>query len=455
MDAVWGRFDEFLRRVTQGLPFEPPDEGRGFWVANFGDIELQVRFHDPGDGADDGGDSAGAQAHKEWGLSATHFDEAAIVDLQMVVPDDPELCWQLRLEELAVDPVAQRRQAAAWRSTVTGVSTWEGVVERALAEAVTVVPDRAEFAEVPAPPLGFFPGEEWICLYLTAWHRLGQPISVDWLHSVDQRLSLQSSHLPLHHRVQLSRALWRAGADHLEGPPPAELEPAEDWRSFRDVSEDDPGTQAHRVFLKAALQGRNLVRSHYRPLPAEAVALIDHEETQCSFSVDIHDQIAFIRLRAQLKQGWIGRDFPPTFSYDERINVSDLDDPQTCQQLGRRLQAMDDAWSSRRALIRTAENEASGKTALFRRGNSEMTLWPYFYVLANALDGRKVTPRWIDNVALKFGGWAATAAGPAGSAAARLAASEAEGAATTAGLIALAAQQGVIPTNRPHAFADR
>lgn len=116
---------------------------------------------------------------------------------------------------------------------------------------------------------------------------------------------------------------------------------------------------------------------------------------------------------------------------------------------------MDDAWSSRRALIRTAENEASGKTALFRRGNSEMTLWPYFYVLANALDGRKVTPRWIDNVALKFGGWAATAAGPAGSAAARLAASEAEGAATTAGLIALAAQQGVIPTNRPHAFADR
>lgn len=455
MGVEQGRFTEFLARVTQGLPFEPPDDDRGFWMARFGDIELQIRCHDPGDSTDDQEQSARCPVHTEWEPSAAEVDEAAIVDLVMVVPDDPEISWQLRLEVLAADPAAQRRQAAAWRSTVTGVSSWEGVVERALAEAVAAVPDRAEFVEVPAPPLGFFPGEEWISLYVAAWHRLGQPISVEWLQTVDQRLSLQSSSLPLTQRVQVSRALWRAGADHLEGAPAAGTGPAEDRRSFRDVSESVPGTQAHRVFLKAALQGRNLVRPHYRPLPAEAVALIDHDETQCSFSVDIHDQVAFVRLRAQLKQGWIGKDSPPTFVYDERINLSDLEDPQRCEELGRRLQAMDDAWSSRQAIIRTAESEATGKTALFRRGNAETTLWPYFYVLAHALEGRKVTPRWIDNVAIKFGGWAATAAGPAGSAAARLACSEAAGAATSAGLIAIAAQQGVIPTNRPHAFADR
>ena len=233
------------------------------------------------------------------------------------------------------------------------------------------------------------------------------------------------------------------------------MDPDEGWGPGREIPEGDPGTKAHRLFLKAALQGRNLVRPHYRPWPAEAVALIDHDQTQCSVSIDVNDEVAFVCFRAQLKQGWIGKDFPPTFYYEERVKVSDLQDTQSSEELGRRLRAMDDAWSSRRAIAKTAENEASGKTALFRRGKPVTTDWAYFYVLAQALDGRKVTPRWIDNVGLKFGSWAATAAGPAGSAAADLAYSQVTGAATGAGITAIAAQQGVIPTNRPHAFADR
>lgn len=60
-----------------------------------------------------------------------------------------------------------------------------------------------------------------------------------------------------------------------------------------------------------------------------------------------------------------------------------------------------DAWASRRAIAKTAENEASGKTALFRRGKPVTTDWAYFSELAQARDGRKVTPRRTDNVDLK------------------------------------------------------
>ena len=342
-----------------------------------------------------------------------------------------------------------------------GVRSLEGVVERALAEAVAAAPEPVSFAALPAPPLGFLPGEDWVNLYVDAWHRLGQPISVEWLDSIDQRLSELSSELPLVERVQLSRALWRAGAGYLHTDPlgagtgSEPVGPEEGWGHGRVIPEGDPGTQAHRTFLKAALQGRNLVRPHYRPLPADAVALVDHDETQCSISIDVHDEVAFVGFRAQLKQGWIGKDFPPTFVYEEQVKVCDLEDAQRSEDLGSRLRAMDDAWSSRRAITKTAENEASGKTALFRRGRTNTTDWAYFYVLAKALDGRTVTPRWIDNVGLKFASWAATAAGPTDSAAAQLAYSHVIGAATEAGITAIAAQQGVIPTNRPHAFADR
>ena len=462
MGLEQGRFSEFLRRVTQGLPFEAPTESRDFWVARFGDLDLQIHCHDPNEPIPGGLESEACPTRDVCELPADGdlVDEVAFVDLSMEL-SDPECCWQLRLEELAEDPAAQRRQATSWRSTVMGVRSLEGVVERALAEAVAAAPEPVLFAELPAPPLGFFPGEQWVSLYVDAWHRLGQPITVEWLESVDQRLSQLSSELPLAERVQLSRALWRAGADYLHAGPltageDAELvSPDEGWGPGREIPEGDPGTKAHRVFLKAALQGRNLVRPHYRPWPAEAVALIDHDETQCSVSIDVNDEVAFVCFRAQLKQGWIGKDFPPTFYYEERVKVSDLEDTQSSEELGRRLRAMDDAWSSRRAIAKTAENEASGKTALFRRGKPVTTDWAYFSVLAQALDGRKVTPRWIDNVGLKFGRWAATAAGPAGSAAAELAYSHVIGAATGAGITAIAAQQGVIPTNRPHAFADR
>jgi hypothetical protein len=211
----------------------------------------------------------------------------------------------------------------------------------------------------------------------------------------------------------------------------------------------------HREFLNVALKGLNLVRPHERAWPREAIALIDHDETQCLVHVDIDAEFAYVRFCAQLKQGWVGRDLAPRFVYEERVTLTDLEDPTVAGELGRRLRAMDQAWSSRRAVARTAETEASGTTTLFRGGKRLGERWSYFRILAQALDGRRVTPRWVDNEAFKFARWAGAAAGPACSPAAQIAESRAFSGATSAGLIAMAAQQAVIPTNRPHAFADR
>ncbi|WP_428531546.1 hypothetical protein [Propionicimonas sp.] len=444
----------FVDLVTHGLGLDVTSDRTAARSACVGGITVELLLHEAEDDLPSPAECPGSLGK----VSATRAAPCVEVILHL---SDSEASWTLRLEELAEDDALRRRQAASLRGTIEGVASLEGIAERALREAVSARVLPAMFAGLPEPSLGFFPGEEWIGLYVEAWHRLGQPISPEWVESVDRRLEQLGSSLPLEARVQLSRALWRAsvcyiahsGRDVLD--PPVFAEPDQGGPLGRADSDEDPGTNAHRAFLAAAVRGRNLVRPPYRPTAAEAVALIEHDQTQCLLNVVVEGGFARVGFRAQLKQGWIGKDFPPIFSHTERVRIADLVDAPVAAVLGERLRAMDDAWSSRRAISRTAESEASGRTALFRRGAPPDNPWPVFYVLSEALEGRRVTPRWIEGIAGRFGGWAATAAGPSDSLAAALADLQARESAAYFGLIAMAAQNGLIPTNKPHAFADR
>lgn len=63
----------------------------------------------------------------------------------------------------------------------------------------------------------------------------------------------------------------------------------------------DPGMRVHREFLNAALKGLNLVPPHERHWPRDAIALIDHDETQCLVHVDISADLAYVRFCGELK----------------------------------------------------------------------------------------------------------------------------------------------------------
>ena len=433
---------ELLEAITQGYPFEPVEENRTREVlsrrARFKDVELTLRAI-PGD------------RHEPQPTLEFRFGFAG-----------EDGSWPLRDDDLAENAPARKRQAKRWRSLIEQTRSLERLVENALKLAASEVatPQPPGENESPLMSLGYAPGSDWIDIYLRACRLLGQVLSTDWLADVDAKLAEFTLGRPPDQRVQLSRTVWQSGAGYLEGQwmratDAVETDPDYTWQPPRQLPQDDPGTTVHRSFLKRALADCNVVRSHRRPSPREALALIDHDETQCVVSVTLDGDAVYLGFDAMLKQGWIGRDVPPSFDYEERIGLIDLTDPHRGDELGGRLRAMDQAWSSWAAVAKTAEAEVSGESALFRRGQCHQGQWPYFYVIAQALNGRKVTPQWIKNAGTRFSGWMSSSAGPRGSRAATLAALTAEEAVLSAGLTALAAQQGVIPTYPPHAFAKR
>lgn len=438
---------ELLDVVTAGYPFEPVLEERAPDVmtrrAHFKDVVITLR-------AIPGSRAYGApELQYRFG-----FDD-----------DGEELLWD---EELAQDQRARQGQATRWRSYLQRTCSLERLVEHGLTEAVRT-PRGPDLAGGDDPfltgldgfveGLGGAPGDHWVEIYLHAQWLLGRVVSTDWLANVDGELAKQSLNLPAEDRVHLSRMLWRVGAAYLEHnglKAAGETEPDLDGHPMpRWIKKVDPGTTVHRRFLKQALAGCAVVRAHFQPWPQQAVALIDHDETQCAVTLTVEGDVVTVKFAAMLKQGWIGRDLAPSFDYEETVPLEDLSDSHQAEELGRRLRAMDQAWSSWAAVSKSAEAEMSGKTSLFRRGRYSRSSWPYFYTLAQALSGRKVTPRWLNNVETRFVGWMATAAGPEGSQRRELAAAHASLAVASAGITAIAAQQGVIPTYRPHAFADR
>jgi hypothetical protein len=431
---------EFIDAAKQDLLAEPVDEFKApdvqSWRVRFREVDFTLR---------------GVPAMNGDGPSVQLRFDFSGDDLRTSVLD----------ADLPVEHAARLRLAEQWRAFMKRFQSLQGVIENALQEAVRAggMPPDQPVGESPWAPLGWAEGVHWIDLYLEASHRAGQSISTTWLHAIDLKLAGLSDDLLIADRLRLSHRLWTVGAQYIENSRLVAASagvPEEFELPFPEgITNADPGTTVHRDFLKRALVGCNVVRAHQRPWPAEAVALIEHAETQCAVKLTVRGQSVEVRFEAMVKQGWIGKEVPPVFGYEECITLTDLADEPFVAELGRRLQAMDQGWSSWKSIAKTAEAEVSGKQRLFRQGRHDRAQWVYFYVLAQALGGRKVTPQWIENVSARFADWMAMDAGPEDSLIARYAGLAASEAAHSAGLIAMAGQQGVIPTYRPHAFADR
>lgn len=414
----------FLDQLCQGLSLERIDGVSGLWRATFPEVEIEV-VSDVGDG-----------------------DELEVaLHVTLVVDESDRVGLGVRRVVVATDPTTWRGQLSELGTLIGRVNTLAGVVEHSLKQAMAS-------CSIVGSPADECLGPSWVEQHMEARVLSGQTPSLSWVMEMGRRVERLAAGLPVEHQFHLAKAVWRRGALLLEldrGSRSGSQE-CDEWP--REVTREDPGTDVHRVFLREALRGLNVVRAHERPWPREAIGLVDHPETQCSVTLLIEDERLHVSFAAMLKQGWIGRDLEPVFSYTETLLLADLDDPTRCGPLARRIRDRISAFSSRKAIMRATDRESAGETVLFPRHQQDAAL-AYWHVLAATLDGRAATPRWLESTATRFADRAMLRTGDRDGLGARLARAEVREAVFNAGLIAMAAQTGVAPTNRPHAFADR
>jgi hypothetical protein len=414
----------FLDQLREGFPLDRVDGLSAVWRATYPEVKIDV----VGDVAESG-------------------ELEVTLEVSLVGDGSDRVGFGMSRVVVAPDPAMRRRHLGELRALIGRVNTLAGVVQSSLKHAITTCAAGTGSANDCLGP-------SWVGLHLEACLLSGQARSLSWVMEVERRVERLAAGLSAEHRLHLSREVWTKGARLL-----AEGRGLESGRQDLDgwpkeVTREDPGTDIHRVFLRDALRGLNVVRAHERPWPREAIALVDHPETQCSVALLIEAEHVHVTFAAMLKQGWIGRDLEPVFGYTETLLLSELDDPTRSDLLARRLRDRISAFASRKAIVRSTERESAGETVLFPRHQLDGAL-AYWHVLAATLDGRAATPRWLENTATKFADRAALRAGEDDSVQARLARADAREAVFTAGIIAMAAQNGITPTNRPHAFAHR